>query len=692
MAGGKRFLGAICLISLCLSVIGLAGSVTPIDLDLHRSAALEAFVVSDGSFGGLQETYEALWVFQILGIDQVTDVKRKTCLSVVDRLSSSSSSVADLYHAFRVNSILKCEPDTNKIKDASSKFQTAVGEATSLENLHQAILGLLILKEEGFSVAPVNVDGILDSIKSLSQRDGRWRYNPTGGEASVYATGIALEALAGVISLSTDEIDKSKVSSVKRDIVKLFDIIESYDDGALFFSAKELDIKEYRGPLSTTAAVIRGMSKYAAVAPGQLDIPGEKIVGLAKFLLSVGVPGSAKDLYYQIDSLSNLETSRLGVPLILSLPASDLSLTSKDLLKVKVTTVFGSKAPPLTVILVRALDSNSKNVPALENKDLRFDSDNSVYYLDFASLNVDVGKYYLSFKILLHESESESNFATPGIVQVPVVITGIFEIDGGEIGVLEADGTGTSKTLDLTQENDVALSASHLQRLILAFRLSSPLGQPFDPQQNFLKLRHESGVEHVFLVGGDDKQYKIVLDFLGLADKLYYLSGSYRIQLGVGDAAMENSFLWSVGQLALELPKAPEKAARPPAQPADPYSRFGPAAEIAHIFRAPEKRPPEQLSLAFSALTLVPLLVFLFGLLRLGANLKGFPASPTPALFAVLFHVGLGAVLALYALFWLKLDLFTALKALVFLGGFLVLVGHRALAHLASTSAKLKSS
>ena len=75
----------------------------------------------------------------------------------------------------------------------------------------------------------------------------------------------------------------------------------------------------------------------------------------------------------------------------------------------------------------------------------------------------------------------------------------------------------------------------------------------------------------------------------------------------------ENSFLRSLGHIDLDLPQPPEKATRPPLQPVDPLSRFGPKAEISHIFRAPEKRPPKELSLAFLVLALVPLAGFLLG-------------------------------------------------------------------------------
>lgn len=135
-------------------------------------------------------------------------------------------------------------------------------------------------------------------------------------------------------------------------------------------------------------------------------------------------------------------------------------------------------------------------------------------------------------------------------------------------------------------------------------------------------------------------QYFILQDFLGLVDKLYYLSGSYDLQLTVGDAIMvsmtlpqvfklflpfhelskflfslfqENSFLQAIGRIDLDLPEAPEKATRPPSLAVNPYLKYGPKAEISHIFRVPEKLPPNNLSFAFLGLLLLPLIGFLVG-------------------------------------------------------------------------------
>lgn len=125
-------------------------------------------------------------------------------------------------------------------------------------------------------------------------------------------------------------------------------------------------------------------------------------------------------------------------------------------------------------------------------------------------------------------------------------------------------------------------------------------------------------------------------------------------------------------------------------------------------------------SIVFNQWLIFSKIIFMSGqLLKLGVNLKNFPTSSAPATFAILFHVGIAAVLGLYVLFWVKvrflvlhicsfyfyllnfvticiiflvqLDLFTTLKALSLLGVFLMFVGHRILSHLASVSSKLKS-
>ncbi|KAH9606594.1 hypothetical protein KSS87_016124 [Heliosperma pusillum] len=660
--------------------------------DSHRSAAPEIFNSVDGSFKSLDESYEALRTFKILGISNV-DISTSTCPLVEETLKSSSASLKDVYFALKSNQILKCKISTENYKAVGSRLQAAISDVSSLLDFYFPIGGLMILKAGDLDIQLENAGDVFRSVKALGQSDGRWRYSSSKPESSTRAAGIALETLAGIVSLASADVDQSLISALKNDIVKLFDSIEKYDDGAMFFDEKIVDLHEYQGPLSTSASVVRGVVAFADATSEKIAVPGDKISGLAKFFLGIGVPGNAHDFFDQIDALALLEDNRISIPLVMSLPATVLSLTQNDQLKVKVSTVLGSSTPPLTVKIVQATKSGSKDAPIVENKELTYDANSGFHLFDAFLKDIDVGVYEFVFKIALHDSSDNGIYSAGGRTRVQVFVTGVINIDSAEISVLDSDlgNADSKKALDLSADSSVSFSANHLQKLRISFQLATPLGKAFKPHQVLLKLRHETNVEHVFVVGSSGKKYEMTLDFLGLVDKLYYLSGKYNLQLTVGDAAMENSFIRSLGSIDLDLPEAPEKATRPPLQPVDPLSRFGPKAEIAHIFRVPEKRPRSELSLAFLGLTFVPLAGFLVGLLRLGVNLKNFPTSAVPATFATLFHAAILAVLCLYALFWLKLNLFTTLKVLSFLGVVLVFVGHRTLSHLASKSAKLKS-
>ncbi|XP_039048357.1 dolichyl-diphosphooligosaccharide--protein glycosyltransferase subunit 2-like [Hibiscus syriacus] len=689
-----RSLAGFLVLLLVVSICEAASLFQPVS-DSHRSAALELFTPDHGSFKSLEETYEALRTFQIFGIEKKPDVTASACRSISETVGSSTSTSKDLFYALKANSIAECKIHETASKGIISSLNAAVSAASSLLDFYYSVGGLVLIKDQSSKddIHLADAEGVFRSVKAFSQSDGRWRYSSSNPESSAFAAGIALETLAGIVSLASSELDQSLISTLKNDISKLFDSIEKYDDGTLYFDDKLVDGYEYQGPLSITSSVLRGLTAFAAVTTGNIDLPRDKILGLAKFFLGIGVPGDAKDFFYQIDALACLESNRVSIPLILSLSSAVLSLTKKDSLKVRVTTVLGSNAPPLTVKLVGAFSSVSKDASLVESQELKFDQGSGLHILNDLLKSIDVGSYTFVFEVVLQEPEDEKVYVMGSQTKVPIFVTGLVKIENSEIAVLDSDlgSVESQNKLDLTAKNDVSLSANHLQKMRLSFQLTTPRGRAFRPHQAFLKLRHESKVEHIFVVGNSGKQFEIVLNFLGLVEKFFYLSGKYDMELTVGDAAMENSLLVAIGYIELDLPEAPEKAPRPPPQPVDPYSRYGPQAEITHIFRAPEKRPPQELSLAFLGLTILPLLGFFIGLLRLGVNMKNFPTKPIPATFAVLFHVGIGAVLLLYVFFWLKLDLFQTLKVLGFLGVFLVFVGHRILSHLAAASAKLKS-
>jgi oligosaccharyltransferase complex subunit delta (ribophorin II) len=57
----------------------------------------------------VEETYEELRTFEVLGIDKRSDISTAACQSVSEILGSSSSTLKDLFYALKVNGILKCD-------------------------------------------------------------------------------------------------------------------------------------------------------------------------------------------------------------------------------------------------------------------------------------------------------------------------------------------------------------------------------------------------------------------------------------------------------------------------------------------------------------------------------------------------------------------------------------------------------
>ncbi|KAG9144986.1 hypothetical protein Leryth_017454 [Lithospermum erythrorhizon] len=531
----RNYMFLVLFVFLLIGSISNASIFSPIS-NSHRSIALELFTPLDGSFASIEEAYKALRTFDVMGIEKEPNIKDSTCQSVVDILRSSDSALKELFHALKVNEMLKCELNNEAFTGIASRLKDGIGSASSLHDFYYAVGGLRVIKDQSSDVDVQlgDADGVFRAVKALSQSDGRWRYSSNYPESSTYAAGMAFETLAGVISLASTDVDQSLIESVKKDILKLFYGAEKYDDGAYYFDEKLVDGHEYQGPLSASSSVVVGVSAYSTATSDNLN--------LRCLILDsqVEAPGNEEDLYHQIMALDSLENNRFSTPLILSLPASVLSLTRKDQLKVQVSTVFGSSAPLLSVKLKQIFSSESQDA-AVINQELNFNSKDGLHYLDALPEGIDVGSYIFSFEVVLHDHENKKMFVTGGRSKVAVHITGVIGINAAEVAVLDSDvgSVETQKMLDLNGQNEVALTANHLQKLRLSFQLDTSLGHAFKPHQAFLKLRHESKVEHIFLIGNSGKKFEIILDFLGLVDKFYYLSGTYELQLFVGDTAME---------------------------------------------------------------------------------------------------------------------------------------------------------
>lgn len=367
--------------------------------------------------------------------------------------------------------------------------------------------------------------------------------------------------------------------------------------------------------------------------------------------------------------------------LIVELVTPSVSLGSDaQKLQVSVTSSDGSPAPAATVALASVHSVASDSPVSISEQSFASIGDGK-YELGLSSSDLFLGKY----KLRIDASSDDDK----GFLDTVIAVTAPISVSNVKVGVVEGDSVLPESDARLEFKQTTTLSATHLQKLKLAFEVSGPSGALFKPQQVMLKLRGESGVEQTFLIkSSTGNSYELTLDFTKLVEKLNHQSGVYTVDLIVGDDVMENSFLWTLASLDLDLPEGPEGAS------SAPVSKFGPKPEISHIFRQPEKRPPTYLSMAFLVLTLLPLVGFFVALLQLGVNLKNLPSGGLPLAAAAGFHGGIASILVLYLMFWLKLNLFTTLQVLGFLGLLTLVPGFNILSYLAnlSSASKVKTS
>lgn len=169
-----------------------------------------------------------------------------------------------------------------------------------------------------------------------------------------------------------------------------------------------------------------------------------------------------------------------------------------------------------------------------------------------------------------------------------------------------------------------------------------------------------------------------------------YKSSLYSLEFIVGDASLSNSFKWHITYVTLKfgadskgillqiLIFTPVLKHFLRAVSSKPQTlRVRP--EIIHQFRQPEKRPPRIVSDLFTVLCFVPIVVLLALWIKLGVNVGNFPFN----LSALGFHVGFGAILSLFGMFFWKLNMFDTLRYLMPLALFTFFCGNRLLRSIA---------
>jgi len=221
------------------------------------------------------------------------------------------------------------------------------------------------------------------------------------------------------------------------------------------------------------------------------------------------------------------------------------------------------------------------------------------------------------------------------------------------------------------------------QHLFVTFKLKNVAsGKPVSTHQAFLKFTQQKTKKITyFVIPYSSSQYELRVDITQNSKKFNYVSGTYSVELLVGDSYIDKSIRSVIAEVEIKF----DGESKP-----DPLSPFEPLPVIEHIFRAKNIEASESMANIFTILVILPLGFLVIGSLRAGANFNNYPTSGLTPIFTFIFIGGLELMLSLIVIYWFYLKLFTALTYLTIIGIPTVFFGNQVLRYYAEQ--RLKSS
>ncbi|XP_037043681.1 dolichyl-diphosphooligosaccharide--protein glycosyltransferase subunit 2-like [Bradysia coprophila] len=443
--------------------------------------------------------------------------------------------------------------------------------------------------------------------------------------------------------------------------------IAEWIEGA-FAQADEVNGKmlQFEGGLSVTALVLNGAFKLTTALKKPAPLTEEQTYKFVTYLLSRREVQIAKGAHVLIEALTLISADKKISPICVQIVGNGQIQPDSPLIHVKIVDLLGNPVSP-AVSSVSATVTAKQSSTALVTKQALTSksSDKTVFELSLSAAKPVRGAYTVQI------------FADQYQQTVEIKILGKVKVKALEIGVGEVDSTSSFKkqTIDYPNKLSEELNADAQQKVLLRVTLiDETTGSPMTVHQAFIRLENKKSGEEIIFVAEQDtsKAYKFDMDVGARGVDFGHISGLYSMELIVGDASLSNSFKWYVADIQLKFSSQPKAVSNTPIRTLRP--------EIIHQFREPEKRPARLVSDLFTGLCIVPLVVLFILWSKLKVNVSDFPFT----LSALGFHLGFGAILLLFCVFFWKLNMFETIRYLLPLALVTFFFGNRLLRSIAA--------
>jgi len=336
----------------------------------------------------------------------------------------------------------------------------------------------------------------------------------------------------------------------------------------------------------------------------------------------------------------------------------------------KTTLAFDANLPvaesKAKVVLLKAYESNDEDSILTNNQE--FSSvDDTTYQFNFLNLKPEIGSYTLDFRV----TPTDKKYSAIDNVSFNVRVVGTISISDTQITIVDSidvyeTNEGKKYKIDSGKKLKEVVHLNGAQHIFVDFKVKDSSGKSVEVQQAFIRIGHNDA-EYIQITEYSDKGYNVHINGMDLGNEFYSQSGNYEAELIIGDTFVQNPIAWTFATFNINFTKEGEV----------PRSPFDILPEIHHLFRQADKRPEKQTSMAFTGAILgIPSLILLFGLFKVGANLSNFP-SGSNFIWAIGFQASLGAILVLFGLYWLRLNMMQTLGYLTILTIPLLFFSHK---------------
>lgn len=605
---------------------------------------------TDGSFGDLKNTFYAVSSLTKL---QVTVPKKEKLCDYVKTTDIASTESAFYYAS--ISEALSCGFSAS---DQITKVIHSGLKKDDFSNLYYGSEAAFLLKEKKhITIDEKEQMKALQGLLDLGQDDGTFMEQEDGDYGTKINTGLALQVFSKAVrSLKLSKELKDKISDVLKNSASLQ---AHLGENTLEFFDEENRFSNIR----ITASILKGVVDLTnSLGLRSLPFPSDQILLFAEFFIQNKQAVSLEGAHFLLEGLDAVANNNIAAPLVLTLPKTSFSVSSKGNegnLKVSLTDLYGKFATKAKIILIQASVIKENAKPLISNQEV-YHSEKENYQTNFMATKPEPAAYSLIFRVIPENKKfvaAESITRTIKVVGSAVISKASLVIaDSSDIVDLH-DGKSFSPNYPDTLTETIPVE--HFQHLYLNFKVTSA-GKPIEPHQVFVSLVNSETKKELFVVAKPKAgEHKTHLNIGKTVETFGGKSGKYELYVFVGDSLIDNSFSWRVANLDIKYPADFKIESQP--------SPFEPKPEISWTFRQPENRPPKAISMGFTLAVLSPILVLLIGLIKVGANVSNFPTGGN-FIFALGFEIGLGMILALYALYWLRLNMIQTLYYLFLIG------------------------